>query len=185
MSRIGKNPVTIPAGVQVTIDEQCIRATNTKGTLECPRFPGVRAEQTGDTIVFTLDESTNDSRARAFWGLSRALTANIMVGLSEGYKKTLEVLGVGYKFEVASPTKLILSIGFSHKVELAAPKGVIVAADASEKNTIHISGIDKQQVGYFAALVRGLKVPEPYKGKGIRYQGEHVRRKAGKTGGKK
>ena len=108
----------------------------------------------------------------------------MVVGVSEGYKKSLEIQGVGYKFEVNSPTKLTLAVGFSHKVVMEAPKGVTVAADEKEKNVIHISGIDKQQVGYFAALVRENKKPEPYKGKGIRYVGEYVRRKAGKTAAK-
>jgi large subunit ribosomal protein L6 len=108
----------------------------------------------------------------------------MVIGVSDGYKKSLEIQGVGYKFEVNSPTKLTLSVGFSHKVIMDAPKGVTVEADAKEKNMIHISGVDKQQVGYFAALVREIKPPEPYKGKGIRYVGEYVRRKAGKTAAK-
>jgi len=119
------------------------------------------------------------------WGLTRALVANMVVGVSEGYKKSLEIQGVGYKFEVASPTKIVLAVGFSHKVDIMAPAGITVAMDEKEKNIVHITGIDKQQVGYFAALIRSKKKPEPYKGKGIRYVGEYVRRKAGKTGGKK
>ncbi len=104
-------------------------------------------------------------------------------GVVNGYKKSLEIQGVGYRFEINSPTKLTLSVGFSHKVILSAPKGVAITPDEKEKNIIHIAGIDKQQVGYFAALVRSTKVPEPYKGKGIRFVGEHVKRKAGKTAG--
>lgn len=129
--------------------------------------------------------SPDNKEDRAFWGLSRALIANMIVGVSEGYKKALEIQGVGYKFEITSPTKLTLAVGFSHKVVLDTPKGVTVSPDEKEKNIIHISGIDKQQVGYFAALIRSIKKPEPYKGKGIRYVGEYVRRKAGKTAGKK
>lgn len=111
-------------------------------------------------------ESAQD---RAFWGLSRALIANMVVGVADGYKKSLEIQGVGYKFEITSPQKLTLSVGFSHKVFMDAPAGITITADAKEKNIIHLSGIDKQQVGYFAALVREIKPPEPYKGKGIRY----------------
>lgn len=108
----------------------------------------------------------------------------MVIGVSQGYKKSLEIQGVGYKFEIVSPTKLTLAVGFSHKVSLETPKGITVSPDAKEKNIIHIEGIDKQLVGYFAALVREVKKPEPYKGKGIRYVGEYVRRKAGKTAAK-
>ena len=108
----------------------------------------------------------------------------MVVGVTDGYKKSLEIIGVGYKFEITSPIKLTLSVGFSHKVILDVPTGVTVTADPKEKNTIHIECIDKQLLGYFAALVREIKPPEPYKGKGIRYVGEHVRRKAGKTAAK-
>jgi len=108
----------------------------------------------------------------------------MVVGVSAGYTKALEIIGVGYKFEIKSPTKMELSIGFSHKVLVDAPPGVSITADATEKNRIHVSSHDKQLLGYFVAYVRSLKKPEPYKGKGIRYVGEHVRRKAGKTAGK-
>ncbi len=139
--------------------------------------------QEGSTLVVSVAQIDN-SQDRAFWGLTRALVANMVLGVSQGYTKTLEIQGVGYKFEINSPTKLTLAVGFSHKVVLDAPKGVVVTAHEKEKNMIYISGIDKQQVGYFAALIRGIKKPEPYKGKGIRYAGEYVRRKAGKTAGK-
>jgi large subunit ribosomal protein L6 len=108
----------------------------------------------------------------------------MVVGVSEGYKKSLEILGVGYKFEVITPKAITLAVGFSHKVVLDIPKGILITPDAKEKNIIHIEGIDKQLVGFFAALVREVKPPEPYKGKGIRYIGEYVRRKAGKTAAK-
>lgn len=132
--------------------------------------------------VTIADES--NSQQKAFWGLTRALISNMVVGVSQGYKKSLEIIGVGYKFEIVSPVKLTLSVGFSHKVHLDAPAGVTMTPDAKEKNIMHIEGIDKQLVGYFAALVREVKRPEPYKGKGIRYVGEYVRRKAGKTAAK-
>ncbi len=108
----------------------------------------------------------------------------MVIGVSAGYTKVLEIIGVGYKFDIKSPTKMELAIGFSHKVLVDAPAGVTITADATEKNRIHIASHDKQLLGYFAAYIRSLKKPEPYKGKGIRYVGEHVRRKAGKTAGK-
>jgi large subunit ribosomal protein L6 len=108
----------------------------------------------------------------------------MVIGVAEGFKKTLEIQGVGYKFELTSTSKITLAVGFSHKVVLDIPAGITIEADPKEKNTIHLFGIDKQLLGYFAALVRGIKKPEPYKGKGIRYAGEFVRRKAGKTAAK-
>lgn len=176
--------MAIPAGVTATIDGKKIAVKGSKGELSLTLQDCVSVAQEENTLVVTVANADN-SQDRAFWGLTRALLANMIVGVSEGYKKSLEIQGVGYKFEVTSPTKLTLSVGFSHKVVLDAPKGVTVSADEKEKNVIHISGIDKQQVGYFAALVRSIKKPEPYKGKGIRYVGEYVRRKAGKTAGKK
>ncbi len=137
----------------------------------------------GSEVRVTVSNESN-SQNKAFWGLSRALVSNMVVGVSQGYKKSLEILGVGYKFENISAATITLAVGFSHKVVLDIPKGVSVTPDAKEKNMIHIEGIDKQLVGYFAALVREVKPPEPYKGKGIRYVGEHVRRKAGKTASK-
>lgn len=137
----------------------------------------------GTEVHVTIADESN-SQQKAFWGLTRALISNMVIGVSQGYKKSLEIIGVGYKFEIVSPVKLTLAVGFSHKVHLDAPAGVTMTADAKEKNIMHIEGIDKQLVGYFAALVREVKRPEPYKGKGIRYVGEYVRRKAGKTAAK-
>lgn len=137
----------------------------------------------GSEVHVTITDATN-AQQKAFWGLTRALVANMVEGVAQGFKKSLEIIGVGYKFEITSATMITLSVGFSHKVQLEIPKGVSVTADAKEKNIIHIEGIDKQLVGYFAALVREVKRPEPYKGKGIRYVGEYVRRKAGKTAAK-
>lgn len=176
--------MTLPTGVSVKVDGTNLTVAGPKGELKYALLESVRLEQVDNTVVVSVADET-DSGQKAKWGLTRALVANMVVGVSDGYKKSLEIQGVGYKFEVSSPTKLTLSVGFSHKVPLDAPAGIAVAADASEKNVIHISGIDKQQVGYFAALIRSIKKPEPYKGKGIRYVGEYVRRKAGKTGGKK
>ena len=121
---------------------------------------------------------------RAFWGLTRAMLQNMVTGVSDGYTKSLEVIWVGYKFDVKGPRKIELALGFSHKINVDAPEGVTIEADKEEKNKIHLKSHDKQLLGYFAAYIRSLKKPEPYKGKGIRYVGEHVRRKAGKTAGK-
>ncbi|HRI35637.1 MAG TPA: 50S ribosomal protein L6 [bacterium] len=184
MSRIGKLPVALPKGVECSIDGSTVVIKGPKGSLSytLPTHTSVVLE---DGSVIVSIENPEEAQQRAYWGLARAMLRNMVEGVTDGYKKSLEVTGVGYKFDVASPTKLVLSIGFSHKVEMNAPEGVKIAPDEKEKNIIHISGIDRQQVGYFAALVRGKKPPEPYKGKGIHYLGEHIRRKAGKTAGKK
>jgi large subunit ribosomal protein L6 len=183
MSRIWKLPVTLPAGVTAVIDGKKVAVKGPKGELSLNLQESINAQLEWNTLEITTT-NPESSQNKAFWGLTRALIANMVVGVSDGYKKSLEILGVGYKFEVTSPTKLTLSVGFSHKVILDTPKGILVEADPKEKNVIHVSWIDKQQVGYFAALVRSIKKPEPYKGKGIRYVGEYVRRKAGKTAGK-
>lgn len=184
MSRVGKLPIALPSGVSINTTTAEITVKGPKGALTFPVHTGVRVTVDGSECHVDV-ELPEDKTQRALWGLTRAMIANMVIGVTEGYKKTLEVIGVGYKFDVQSPTKLGLALGFSHKVQMDAPAGITIAADEKEKNTIHISGIDKQQVGYFSALIRGLKKPEPYKGKGIRYLGEHIRRKAGKTGGKK
>lgn len=174
----------LPSGVSVKVDGKNLTVSGPKGELKYILQDCASLEQKDNTLVVSVEHPENTSD-NAMWGLTRSLVANMVTGVSEGYKKSLEIQGVGYKFEVAGPSQLTLSVGFSHKVNLPAPKGITIAADEKEKNIIHISGIDKQQVGYFTALVRSIKKPEPYKGKGIRYVGEYVRRKAGKTGGKK
>lgn len=165
------------------MDGKKVTVKGTKGELSLTLQEVVDVVVEGNQAQVTVTDTEN-AQSRAFWGLTRALIANMVIGVSEGYKKSLEIQGVGYKFEVNGPSKLTLSVGFSHKVVMDAPKGVTISPDEKEKNIIHISGVDKQQVGYFAALVRGIKKPEPYKGKGIRYVGEYVRRKAGKTAAK-
>lgn len=174
----------LPAGVTATVDGKKITVKGAKGELSLTLQEAVSVKLEGQELHVVVANEEN-SQDRAFWGLTRALVANMVIGVSEGYKKSLEIQGVGYKFEVNGPQKLTLSVGFSHKVVMDAPKGVTIENDPKEKNVIHLSGIDKQQVGYFAALVREIKPPEPYKGKGIRYVGEYVRRKAGKTAAKK
>ena len=167
----------------MTISGKKITVKGPKGELSLTLQDAVDIALDGNQVTFTIKNSEN-SQDRAFWGLSRALVANMIVGVADGYKKSLEIIGVGYKFEITSLTKLTLAVGFSHKVVLDIPAGVTVTADPKEKNLIHIECIDKQLLGYFAALVREIKPPEPYKGKGIRYVGEYVRRKAGKTAAK-
>jgi large subunit ribosomal protein L6 len=182
MSRIGKQPIAIPTGVTVDIAD-IVTIKGTKGTLTFNILPGVNVAQEEGKIVVSV-ENQEDKQQRAFWGLTRAMLQNMVIGVSEGYTKSLEIIGVGYKFDVKGPQKLELAIGFSHKVNVDAPAGITIEVDKDEKNRIVIKSHDKQLLGYFAAYIRSLKKPEPYKGKGIRYVGEHVRRKAGKTAGK-
>ena len=183
MSRIGKQPITIPAGVTVEISPELVTIKGTKGTLHFNILEGVSVSQDAGILTVSIADATNKQQ-KAFWGLTRAMIQNMVIGVSAGYTKALEIIGVGYKFDIKSPTKMELAIGFSHKVLVDAPAGVTITADATEKNRIHIASHDKQLLGYFAAYIRSLKKPEPYKGKGIRYVGEKVRRKAGKTAGK-
>jgi large subunit ribosomal protein L6 len=182
MSRIGKQPIAIPTGVTVEIND-IVTIKGTKGTLTFNILPGVKVAQEEGKIIVSVENQENKQQ-RAFWGLTRAMLQNMVVGVSEGYAKSLEIIGVGYKFDVKGPQKLELAIGFSHKVNVDAPAGITIEADKDDKNRIIIKSHDKQLLGYFAAYIRSLKKPEPYKGKGIRYVGEHVRRKAGKTAGK-
>lgn len=183
MSRIGKQPVAIPSGVTVEITTDAVIAKNAKHSLSVKILEGVKVEQVDNTLQVSI-ENPEIKEQKAFWGLTRSLIQNMMIGLSEGYKKSLEIVGVGYKFDVKGPQKMELSLGFSHKVNVEAPEGVIIENDKDNKNVIHLSSHDKQLLGYFAAYVRSLKKPEPYKGKGIKYVGEYIRRKAGKTAGK-
>lgn len=183
MSRIGKQPITLPAGVTVEITADLVTIKGSKGTLTFNILEGVSVTQDAGVLTVSVANPTA-KRERAFWGLTRAMLQNMVTGVSEGYTKALEIIGVGYKFDVKGPRKLELSLGFSHKVNVDAPEGITIENDKDDKNKIHLKSHDKQLLGYFAAYVRGLKKPEPYKGKGIRYVGEHVRRKAGKTAGK-
>lgn len=177
MSRIGKLPITIPDKVNIDIKDSHVTVKGPKGTLE-RELPGlVIVAQDGNTLQVTVQ---NDSRlARQRHGLSRTLVANMVEGVSKGFEKKLQIQGVGYRAQ-AQGKKLTLNVGYSKPVEMQMPEGISVAV---EKNTeITVSGIDKEIVGNTAATIRGVRPPEPYKGKGIRYLGEMVRRKAGKTG---
>jgi len=183
MSRIGKLPVLLPEGVKASLVGQDLTITGPKGELKRSFHPEVQISLEGNELLVQIADKENKLQ-KSLWGLTRALIVGMIQGVTVGHKISLEVQGVGYRFD-AQGTKLGLSLGFSHKVEKVCPEGVNVAADPAEKNVIHITGIDKEKVGMFAAQVRILKKPEPYKGKGIRYVGEYVRRKAGKTAGKK
>jgi large subunit ribosomal protein L6 len=177
MSRIGKAPVALPGNVTVQLSDDAMQVKGPKGSLFCAIPDGVEVAMADGQVRFTRADDSKPGKARH--GLARAMLANMIRGVTEGFSQRLEIQGVGYRAE-ASGKKLKLTVGFSHPVEMAIPDGIKVSV---ENNTlIKIEGIDKALVGQFAADVRGFKPPEPYKGKGIRYQGEHVRRKVGKAG---
>jgi len=180
MSRIGKVPVAIPEKVEAKIEGNTITVKGPLGELSFAfRNEAVKVESKDGAVTVTpLNEESH-----ALWGTTRSVIANMIEGVSTGFKKSLEINGVGYKFEVQGQ-KLVLSIGYSHKVDMEVPTGLKVAMDEKEKNVIHVTGIDKQKVGQFASKIKAKKKPEPYKGKGIKYLGEHIRRKAGKSGAK-
>jgi large subunit ribosomal protein L6 len=176
MSRIGKQPIDIPSGVTITIDPETITVSGSKGTLSQFTMPGIAVKQEGDQVMVTRvdDEAPNRSKH----GLMRSLVSNMVVGVSTGFSRQLELNGVGYRVAMAGGG-LKLNLGFSHDVNYTLPQGVTAAV---EQNIITISGIDKQQVGQAAAEIRALKKPEPYKGKGLKYVGERIIRKSGKSG---
>lgn len=178
MSRIGKLPITLPDGVTVTVSpENEVTVKGKKGELKEKFSPEIKITQDGDTI--TLTRSSDKKEIRALHGLTRALLANMVTGVSDGFQKNLEIIGVGYRASLAG-NKLNLGLGYSHPVEVIQPEGITF--EVPDANKIVVKGIDKQRVGQVAADIRALRPPEPYKGKGIRYQGEYVRRKVGKTG---
>lgn len=176
MSKIGKKPITIPSGVTFEIKGGQVSVNGEKGELTVPLHPKVSVVVANGVATVSV-KKPEDKRQRAIWGTFRALLANAAAGVATGFTKRLEIHGVGYKAAVAED-KLTLNLGFSHPIELVIPKGLTAAV---EKNTIIINGIDKQMVGQFAAIIRSQRKPEPYKGKGIRYEDEVVRRKAGKV----
>ena len=181
MSRIGRAPITVPAGVEVKVDaNNHITVKGPKGTLERDLVPQIKVEVNEGVINVT--RPNDEKQNRSLHGLTRTLVANMVTGVTEGYKKTLEVNGVGYRC-TKEGKKLVMNIGFSHPVNVEEIDGITI--DVPNPNTVVINGIDKQKVGQFAAEVRGKRPPEPYKGKGIKYTTEVIRRKEGKTGGKK
>jgi large subunit ribosomal protein L6 len=176
MSRVGKKPVVIPAGVKAEIKDAQLTVTGPKGALTLPLNPQVSIAISDSEIVATVAKQ-DDKKQKALWGMYRSLVQNIVDGVTRGFEKKLEVNGVGFKVAVVGQ-KLVMSLGFSHPVEVEIPKELQVGVD---KNVITINGTDKQRVGQFAAEVRDLKKPEPYKGKGIKYSDEVILRKAGKV----
>ena len=178
MSRIGRLPITVPSGVEVTLDGQAVTVKGPKGTLEHTVAEPIVIKRAEDG---TLEVSRpNDERQnRALHGLSRTLVANMVQGVTEGYTKVLEIVGTGYRV-AAKGSDLEFSLGFSHPVLVKAPDGISFAVEAPTR--FSVSGVDKQKVGEVAANIRKLRKPDPYKGKGVRYQGEVIRRKAGKAG---
>lgn len=179
MSRVGKLPITVPSGVTVTTTPSEITVAGSKGTLSQFTMPGVEVKQEGEELIVTRDDDTPKVRARH--GLMRALLSNMITGVSQGFTRKLEINGVGYRASLQG-ADLKLSVGLSHEVAYKVPEGVQVAV---EQNTITVSGIDRQKVGQVAAEIRAVKKPEPYKGKGIRYEGERILRKSGKSGKEK
>jgi len=177
MSRIGKAPIELPKGVEVTIKGHHVTVKGPKGQLERETRPEIDIEVKDGEVILT--RSSEEKQVRAYHGLTRALVANMVIGVSEGYRKALEIVGVGYRADVRG-SSLVLNVGYSHEVEYPQPDGITITTPTQTQ--IVVEGIDKQKVGQVAAELRSVRPPEPYKGKGIRYEGEHVRRKAGKTG---
>jgi len=175
MSRIGKKAVAVPAGVTVTLDGQTVTVKGPKGQLAWTVAEEIEVRQEGQDLV--LAKRVETTRAQAMWGLSRTLVNNMVVGVTQGYEQSLELVGVGYRAAIKGQA-LSMQLGFSHEVDIPAPEGVTFATP--KQTEVKISGIDKQLVGETAARIRRIRPPEPYKGKGVRYAGEKVRRKEGK-----
>lgn len=177
MSRIGKMPIAVPSGVEVSINGQTVKVKGKKGELERTFQPCLDIKHDGDEIVVT--PANEERETNAFWGLTRTLISNMVTGVNEGFEKKLELVGVGYRAALKGKD-LELSLGFSHPVLVKAPEGITF--EVPSQNEITVLGASKEQVGQVAADIRKWRKPEPYKGKGIRYVGEYVRRKAGKAG---
>ncbi len=179
MSRIGKLPIPVPAGVEVKLDGQDVSVKGPKGTLAMTVVEPIRVSrnEAGEIEVTRPDD---ERESRSLHGLTRTLVNNMVIGVTQGYEKKLEIVGVGYRVIAKSPTQLEFSLGFSHPMVINAPEGITFTVEKPTAFTV--SGIDKQAVGEVAANIRKLRKPEPYKGKGVRYAGEHIRRKVGKAG---
>lgn len=177
MSRIGRQPIPIPSSVQVQIEGSSVTVRGPKGELSRECHPDISIHQAEGELIVT--RPSDQTRHRALHGLTRALLANMVTGVESGFSKTLEMQGVGYRAQQMG-ANIQLAVGFSHTVDITPPPGITLEVDGNTR--IHIRGIDKEQVGQIAAQIRSVRPPEPYKGKGIRYEGEHVRRKAGKAG---
>jgi len=179
MSRIGKRPIDVPKGVDITIDGNTVRVKGPKGQLERTLHRDMIVEREDAQIL--VKRPTDNAEHRSLHGLSRTLVANMVEGVTSGFKKTLEIVGVGYRAE-NKPFGLTLSLGYSHQIDYKAPEGITLRAVSP--TVVDVEGANKEVVGQVAAEIRALRPPEPYKGKGVKYQGEVIRRKAGKAGGK-
>jgi large subunit ribosomal protein L6 len=179
MSRIGRLPIAIPAGVDVTLDGQKVSVKGPKGSLEHNVAEPIRVAR-NESGELEVTRPNDERTSRSLHGLTRTLVANMVTGVTTGYEKKLEIVGVGYRVMLKSPEQLEFALGFSHPVVVNAPAGITFSVEANTKFTVY--GIDKQAVGEVAANIRKIRKPEPYKGKGVRYAGEHVRRKVGKAG---
>ena len=178
MSRIGKKPITLPKGVTVKVHPDAVEVQGPKGKLKQAFPAGIKFEQADGTLLAKC--VSEDPELGKFHGLARSLIANAVAGVTDGFKKELDIIGVGYRAAAQGPTTLDLALGFSHPVKIEAPDGITFEVPAP--NRIAVKGSDKELVGQVAADIRKLRKPEPYKGKGVRYLGEHVARKAGKAG---
>lgn len=177
MSRIGSRPIPVPAGVDIQIEPGLVRVKGPKGALEQQVHPDMQFVRENGTLL--VQRPSDERRFRALHGLTRSLVANMVQGVTEGYRKDLEIHGVGYRAALDGKA-LVLSLGFSHPVRMEPPEGITFVVESPTR--IAVTGIDKQLVGEIAARIRRVRPPEPYKGKGVRYLGERVRRKAGKAG---
>jgi len=178
MSRIGRMPVVVPSGVDVAIDGSLVTVKGPKGTLSHTVVSPITIEKNDGVLTVTRPDDERESRARH--GLTRTLVNNMVVGVTEGYEKKLEIVGVGYRVLSKGPTQLEFQLGYSHSITFNAPEGITFTVDGPTR--LGVQGIDKQLVGEVAANIRKLRKPEPYKGKGVRYAGEQIRRKVGKAG---
>jgi large subunit ribosomal protein L6 len=179
MSRIGKYPVPVPSGVDVTIEGQTVTVKGPKGTLAHTVAEPITVARDDDGAV-VVNRPDDERESRALHGLSRTLLANMVAGVTQGFEKKLEIVGVGYRVLSKGPTQVEFQLGYSHPIPFEAPEGITFTVEGPTKLTV--AGIDKQQVGEVAANIRKLRKPEPYKGKGVRYAGEQIRRKVGKAG---
>lgn len=180
MSRVGKKPIVVPGGVEVKLDGGVLSVKGPKGELRRLIHPNVRIDINDSQILLSIADGSKESRS--LFGLFRSLIANMVLGVTEGFRRTLEISGVGYRVE-HSGTQLVFHLGYSNRITYEIPRGIEVQLD--QKNKVVLSGIDKELLGITAAEIRSLRAPEPYKGKGVKYLEEVVRRKAGKTGVKK
>jgi large subunit ribosomal protein L6 len=179
MSRIGRLPIAVPAGVEVNLDGQLVSVKGPKGSLEHRVAEPITVGR-GDNGNLEVSRPDDERVSKSLHGLTRTLVSNMVTGVTQGYEKKLEIVGVGYRVMAKGPTELEFALGFSHPVKVTAPEGITFTVESNTRFTV--LGIDKQQVGEVAANIRKLRKPEPYKGKGVRYAGEKVRRKVGKAG---